>query len=116
MRMQRGSIGLKTENIRRVIRVLIAININRMLNINRKNMMSSQNRKEILVGKRDPVVAGKCKEMRTWMISILMKKVKEKISNKEGNHILPRTLVVENGKNHLGKMRGQDWMKTYQEQ
>lgn len=27
-----------------------------------------------------------------------------------------KTSVVENGKNRLGRMRGQDWMKIYQDQ
>jgi hypothetical protein len=68
MRRKRGSISPRREIIRRLIRLPIA------MNINRENMMSSLNKKGILAGKEDRVVTTeRCKEMRTWTISILMK-------------------------------------------
>ena len=68
MRRKRGGINLRKEIIRRVTRLPIA------MNINPENMMSSLNKKGILGGKEDRVVTTeRCKEMRTWTISILMK-------------------------------------------
>ena len=109
---KRGSSSLR--NSREATR-LIAIGI---FNINPESMTSShqeRNRIEILGEKEDRVVIGKCKEMKTWMISILMEKAYLKISSREGNNSMLRSKLVANGKNHSGRMRGQDWTKIYQE-
>ena len=79
---KRGSSSLRKETSREATR-LIAIGI---FNINPESMRSShqeRNRIEILVEKEDRVVIGKCKEMKTWMISILMERANVKISSRE---------------------------------
>ena len=111
---KRGSSSLRKETSREATR-LIAIG---MSNINPESMRSShqeRNRIEILVEKEDRVVIGKCKEMKTWMISILIEKANVKINSREGNNSMLRSKLVANGKNHSGRMRGQGWMKIYQE-
>ena len=109
---KRGSSSLR--NSREATR-LIAIG---MSNINQESMRSShqeRNRIEILGEKEDRVVIGKCKEMKTWMISILMERANVKISSREGNNSMLRSKLVANGRNRSGRMRGQGWTKIYQE-
>jgi hypothetical protein len=110
MRKKIGSILRRETTNRRVIRVVMIV-----MNINPESMMSSRDsRIGISGGKDDRVEIGKCKGIRTWIISILMKKVKQ--SNKEEENNMLQSKVVENGKNHLGRTRVQGWTKIYQDQ
>jgi hypothetical protein len=110
MRRKRESILRRESTSRRVIKVVLI-----EMNINPESMMSSRDsRIGISGGKDDRVEIGKCKGIKTWIISILMKKIKQ--SNKEEENNMLQSKVVENGKNHLGRTRVQGWTKIYQDQ